>query len=224
MTPVTMVVVAGAITLMGGPWWVVVGGAAMAFAPIPALLAMALALVVDVVRRSRRRSTGVPVSRFLEAVADDMAAGSTFVGAVAAAQHPAVDERVRRLCSVGAAGSAVASALEPALGRHAPAVRAAVSISEVSGGSLGSALRIVAARAEEIETADRERRVATAHARFSALVVGLVPLAIGGLVVVVRGVPDPGGPQVIIPMVVGSSLMVAGSAIVAWLSRWSGAR
>jgi Flp pilus assembly protein TadB len=217
--PVTIVVVAGAITLMGGPFWVVIGGVALAFAPIPALVTMGLALAVDVLRRSRRARGDAPISRFIESLADDMAAGATFVGAVAGSHHRAVDERVRRLCSVGAPGSDVAAALAPGLGRHAAAVRAAVSISEVTGGSLGTTLRTVAGQAERSETAERERQVATTHARFSALVVGLVPLVVAALVVIVRGIPEPGGPLVVVPMVLGSVLMVAGSLIVVWLSR-----
>jgi hypothetical protein len=48
----------------------------------------------------------------------------------------------------------------------------------------------------------------------SAWVVGVAPLALTGLLVIIKGIPEPGGASVVIPMVIGGSLQVVGTAIV----------
>ena len=213
------VVVAGLLLVAGVPRWAVAGVIIAAIVPLAVVVVLVPVAIVVVAIRARRRVELPPVSGFVRGVADDLAGGRTFVQAVAASGDPSVDDRIRRLCSVGVDGPTVAAALGDRLGGHAEAVRAAVALSEQSGGSLARALHGVADRVGLDETADRERRVAVSQARFSAIVVGVAPLVIAGLVVVTRGVPEPGGALTIVPMVAGAVLMLGGSATVAWMSR-----
>jgi hypothetical protein len=48
----------------------------------------------------------------------------------------------------------------------------------------------------------------------SAWVVGIAPLALTGLILVTQGIPEPGGAPVVIPMVIGAGLQLAGTSIV----------
>lgn len=213
------VVVAGLLLVAGTPRWAAVGVIVAAIVPWPVVVAVAPVAVLVVALRSRRRVASVPVSVFIRAIADDLAGGRTFVQAVGASDDPSVDHRIRRLCAVGVDGATVAAALGERLGAHVDAVRAAVALSEQSGGSLARALHGVADRVGLDESAERERRVAVSQARFSAIVVGVAPLVVAVVVVLARGIPEPGGALTIVPMVAGAVLMVGGSATVAWMSR-----
>jgi Flp pilus assembly protein TadB len=72
----------------------------------------------------------------------------------------------------------------------------------------------MASVADDAQRRRREIRVATAQSRFSAVVVGVVPVLLAIVLVSVRGVPEPGGPAVVIPMILGAVSMLVGSAVV----------
>ena len=79
---------------------------------------------------------------------------------------------------------------------------------------MSAALEILADQAGEVAQLARERRVSLAQVKLSAVVVGIVPMVVSVALVAVRGVPDPGGALVVIPMIVGLSLQLVGVAIV----------
>ena len=91
---------------------------------------------------------------------------------------------------------------------------------ELPEGSMGR----IAADVDAATQAARDRRVALAQIRLSAVVVGVVPLVLAVAAVAVRGVPEPGGPIVVVPMAVGASLMLAGSVIVLVATRSTAVR
>lgn len=220
MTPITIVAIGALIVVLGGPLWILPVAGAITVAPALGWLVLAVLGSVVVIRRLRARTaSSVSVSRFLRNVAAELASGRTLVQTLTVSDDARVDPTVRRLCAVGSDGATIADALAPGLGRHARTFGAAVALSEVSGGPLASTLEMVADQASIDEASERERRVATSQARFSALVVGVVPLAIALLVVALRGVPEPGGPLIVVPMVAGGALMVAGGGVVVWMSR-----
>lgn len=213
------VALAALLLIAGAPRWAALGVVVAGIVPMPVVVAVVPVAAVVATVRSRRRAASPPVSGFIRAIADDLAGGRTFVQAVSASDDPSVDHRIRRLCSVGVDGATIAAALADRLGGHAGAVRAAVALSEQSGGSLAGALHGIADRARLDEAAARERRVAVSQARFSAIVVGVAPLVIALAVVIARGIPEPGGAPTIVPMVTGAVLMIGGSTAVAWMSR-----
>ena len=102
-------VVAGLLLVAGAPRWAVAGVIVAGIAP-PVVVVIVPVAIVAVAIRTRRRVELPPVSGFVRAVADDLAGGRTFVQAVTASGDPSVDDRVRRLCSVGVDGPTVAAA------------------------------------------------------------------------------------------------------------------
>jgi Flp pilus assembly protein TadB len=220
MMRVTVLVVAAVLLGVGAPMWAAGAVALTAISPILALPAIAGAGAAVVLRsRRERRLRHRPVSATLRSVADEMRAGRTFAQALVAVDEPVADRVVRRLVAAGADASTIARAASGSFERHRATFVAAVSMSEVAGGSLADHLQRMAEVAEIDEAAERERRVSTSQARFSALVVGGVPLIVAAVVVGVRGVPEPGGALMVIPMVVGAGLLLFGSGAVMWMSR-----
>lgn len=218
--PVTIVAVSAGLLVLGAPRWVVAAGVAIAFVPVLGLLAVAGGLAYEVAtRRSPGRLRAGDTARFLRAVADDLGTGQTLLQVVAASTDLHIDGHARRLCAIGAPGDEIAAAIAPTLGRHGPGFRSAVALSETTGGSLAEALHVLADQADLDADAVRERRVATSQARFTALVVGGVPLVVAFAIVAARGVPEPGGALVVVPMAVGAMLMLVGAGLVAWMSR-----
>lgn len=216
---VTIVAVGCLLLLVGAPWWVPASAIALALSPVAGLAVGLAALVTEVIRTRRSVRPPSPVSRIVRGFADELGTGHTLHQVVRWSPSPAVGSEARRLAFVGAPAGSIADALGSVLGRHATTFRSAVVLSEQSGGSLARALHELADEVEQDEAADGDRRVASSQARFSALVVGVVPLAIAALVVGLRGVPEPGGAVIVVPMTVGAVLMIAGSAVVGWMSR-----
>lgn len=91
-------------------------------------------------------------------------------------------------------------------------------MAESVGSSIVDACQVLAEEAEASRIHHGEARISTAQARFSALVVGVVPLATAGLLLLFRGIPEPGGAVVVLPMALGTLLMVAGTGLVVFLS------
>jgi Flp pilus assembly protein TadB len=108
----------------------------------------------------------------------------------------------------------VAEALITVLPVNGQAFRAICAFSEHTGARISAALGILADRADDASELVRERKVTLAQVKLSAVVVGLVPIAASIGLVVLRGVPEPGGPVIVVPMVAGIALQVIGTAVV----------
>ncbi len=166
-------------------------------------------------RRSRRR---VSEAAFLRSIAAAVSSGATPRQALLDSSGPFVDASVRRRCQIGRPMAEVAEALRPRLPQTGEELAVVLSLSEDVGARVSDALAQLAEHATAAEQLDRDRSVAVAQARFSSVVVGLVPMAAAVGVLLLRGVPEPGGAIVVIPMTVGWVLMAVGAAIVFALS------
>lgn len=133
-----------------------------------------------------RQSMTEDEQRFLSAVHAELRAGASLRWALAdaATGHDGQILRAsRRLALAGAPYAQIARSLRrlPGNGRG---VAAAVEVSAVSGGKAADVFLSLANRAAAQADLERQRQVLTAQARFSALVVGGLPvlwLAFGGL-------------------------------------------
>lgn len=162
--------------LLGGPLvGVVLAGAG------PALVAKAMA-AAGRRRRERLASAAPAVAR---AVADALAGGHSVSGAVAEAAGsgvpgPAAAE-LRALAGELALGARTEEAVERWRSRagHAAydAIAAAVLLQRDAGGDLAQLLRRLAEALEEQVRAEADARGLTTQARFTALIVALLPLA-----------------------------------------------
>jgi len=163
-------------------------------------------------RNAGRRRHDTPA--LLRELASAIEAGATLRTAIAEAAPSLVDERTRRLCRVGAPIGDVTASLGTHLPDVADPLRVIAEVSEASGGSVAGSIRSLAGIADDAQRRRREIRVATAQSRFSAIVVGVIPVVFAVVMLAVRGVPEPGGAAVVIPMVAGAMAMLAGSALV----------
>ena len=192
------------------PWQVMVGGI----------------VAVGVLAMWRRR-TGQSVEEHeaarLRDLAADVESGMSLRAAIAA-QHGPLGPTPARCAQSGASMRRVGAAAEDVLPMSGGAFAGLVGIGEEVGVAIGPALRSLAADVDAATQAARDRRVALAQIRLSAVVVGVVPLVLAVAAVAVRGVPEPGGPIVVVPMAVGASLMLAGSVIVLVATRSTAVR
>lgn len=208
--------------------WAVVAIALVAGAPIPIVGAIAVVGISPVIgtaslaavsliyawwRRKKRRLGQSEAGLFRE-IAGDVAAGSSLREAIRRCESDLVSPAVRRLCDCGASmvdvGAEIAGAL-PVNGRRFAAL---CSMTEQSGSSVVDAIGTFAQGAVAEEQIGQKTRASLAQARMSAWVVGVAPLALTGLVVASRGIPEPGGAPVVVPMAVGAGLELVGTAIV----------
>ncbi len=194
---------------------------AIVAAPIAIMLPWQLTLVglaaaggVAWWRDRRRRRSIDDESRILRDLAADVSAGTSLRWAIVETSDRNLGTQPRRLARTGADMMRVADAARSDLPSVAPAFVSVVGMSEQLGAEVGPALQALASQADASAALARERRVAVAQARFSAIVVGVVPMAIAASVVVLRGIPEPGGAIVVVPMAVGMALMAAGAVTV----------
>ncbi len=215
----TLIALGGAVILMGGPWHLAVILIAASVSPAAGVAALVAGAAWEWWLHRRRSGHTASASSVIRALALDMGAGRTLREALLASPDRRIDARVRRLCDVGAPLEDVGRALGDRLGMDAQSLVGAISLSDATGSALAGSLDAIADQMELEEALERDRRVATSQARFSALVVGVVPLAAALLIVLIKGVPEPGGAPIIIPMIVGATLMVIGSGVVLSMSR-----
>ena len=183
-------------------------------------LVLAVPVVAFVWWRRRRSETRSPgAASFLRSVTADVSTGRTLRQAIADSPSPIVDDRVRRICHAGAPMGEVASALAPRLEGAGAAFVGLVTATEITGGSPVVALSTMLDQVEARSSLARDQRVAVAQARISAFVVGVVPLALALALVIMRGVPEPGGAIVVGIMACGAVLMLAGAVSVFMMSR-----
>lgn len=215
----TLVALGGIVILVGGPWHLAAMLIATSVSPAVGVAAIVAGVTWEGWHHRRRSGHTASASSVIRALALDMGAGRTLREALLASPDGRIDATVRRMCDVGAPLEDVGRVLGDRLGVEAQSLVGAIALSDATGSALAQSLDAIADQMELEETLERDRRVATSQARFSALVVGVVPLAAALLVVLIRGVPEPGGAPIIIPMLVGATLMVIGSGIVLSMSR-----
>jgi len=191
----------------------VIGAGALMVVNVPLGLG-AIGIAWFIMARMKHRSRKVDEAGFLRTIATAVAAGSTLRSAIRDGDRLIVTSRTRRLCDAGVSMARIGSSLEPALDHNGATLAAVCSLSERTGGTIAPTLHVLADRAADVAALERHRGVATAQARFSALVVGLVPLAVTGGLVIMRGVPGDGSPISLASIVIGSALQVAGVAVV----------
>ena len=209
-----VVAVVAIAVVAGAPWPLVMIGGAFGVAPGPVTVGLAgFAMVVSMRKRfgSRNAAAEADLFRALEA---SVSAGSTLRGAIAQADHPAVTKAVTRLCSVGAPMGQVGAELAELLPVNGRSFSALCAMSELTGSSITRALDGFADRAEAAEENRRRRRVSLTQTRMSAWVVGAAPLALTAVVLGTRGVPDPGGAVVVVPIIVGAAMQISGMFVV----------
>ncbi len=141
-------------------------------------------------------------------------AGATLRQAVLGSTSTLVDAPVRRFCTAGAPMEEVGRLLRSRLPGSGEQFSIVATLSETTGASVGPALRVLTNEADDTEKRSREQRVSVAQAKYSALVVGIVPLVAAVGLIAIRGIPDPGGALIVVPMVVGGAMMAVGSGIV----------
>jgi Flp pilus assembly protein TadB len=211
---VIVFVLAALAVLAGVPWMVVGAGVAVALVPGPATIV--LVFLATVHARVQRRHNSAPTNEadLFRSLSGAVLAGSTLRNAISACRHPAVTPYARRLCGAGRSMVDVGSELSTALPVNGKRFAALCGMSEQTGASIAPTLASFAERAAETERRRRRQRASLTQARASAWVVGVAPLALTGLLVAMRGLPEPGGATVVIPMIVGAGLQVAGMAAV----------
>jgi Flp pilus assembly protein TadB len=205
-------VLVGAAWAVGVPPLIVGAGVLMAVNLPLGVVAIAVGAFIE--HRRRRRDVSVDEAGFLRTIATSVSAGSTLRSAVRGGDHHIVAPRTRRLCDAGASMSKVGRSLESALAYNGATFAAVCSLSEVTGATLAPTLHVLADRATDVADLNRHRRVATAQARFSALVVGLAPLGVTAGLIVVRGVPGDGSTVAIASMMLGAAMQIVGVAVV----------
>lgn len=209
-------VVVALTALVGAPATVVGATALIAVQPVIGTVAL---VAVALGRKFRtRRDTGCDEVSFLRDITAVVASGATLRAAVRDGDRSIVGESTRRLCDAGMPMSRVGESLRSSLPTNGDAFAAVMELSEQTGSSLVPTLFMLTDRARSTEAAQRRRRIATAQARFSAAVVGVAPLIVTVGLVAARGTPGDGGPMVVVPMVVGAGLQVAGVAVVVLLA------
>lgn len=181
--------------------------------PTGALVALAAPLAVSRALHARRLAYRRAVERgapaIALAIADALAGGRSLRGALLEAPATvggAAGAELRRLAAELATGQPTEAALEALRTRcSAPAIEAIVAASLVqrrSGGNLGALLRRLARSFEDHQRLADEVRVATAQARFTGVLVVVLP--VGGALLAEMARP-------------GLLAGLAGSAVTAWM-------
>lgn len=175
-----LVVLAASALLAGG--WLLAG-------PVAGLILAAVApalgsRVVALTRRRRRDRLAAAAPAVARALADGLAGGHSVRGALAAAGHggipgPAAAElrTVGAELALGDRTDAVLERWRARAGHSAyDAIAAAIMLQREAGGDLARLLRGLAAALEDQVRAEADARSLTAQARFTALIVAVLPL------------------------------------------------
>lgn len=206
-------VVAGAMIILGMNAFLAVGLVLALVWPPVAIAAFVAAVIWEVVKR-RSNVDAVSEAVFLNRVASAVSAGSSIRDAIADSPSPFVSAATRRLCNLGRPITEVAAELAPRLPATGSELVVMLRLSETAGARIVGAMHQLAEHAGDIEQRKRDQRVAVAQAKFSSIVVGVVPLVAALALVAVRGIPEPGGALILVPMVLGAVMMIAGAAAV----------
>ena len=207
--------VAGAAAV-GVPLLVVGAGALVAVHPVGGALALLAAAFIT--NHRRRGNENVDEVGFLRSIATSVSAGSTIRAAIRSGDARIVGARTKRLCDAGMSLATVGASLRDAIPANGPTFAAVCAMSEHTGSGLAPTLHVLAGRAVDVANMRRHRVVASAQARFSSGIVGIAPLVVTIGLIAFRGVPGDGGPLVVISMIVGAGLQLAGIVVVSVLT------
>ncbi len=211
-----LAVIFAAAILLRVPIVIVAGMIAISVLPVP----LALAVVVTVgagsgaIRARSRRELDGHEAVLLRQLSGRIASGATIRSTIADTSIDVIPESARRLAALGEPMDDVASAIAPVLPVNGAAFRAICSFSEHTGAAISNAISVLADRADEAAELARQRTVALAQVKFSAIVVGLVPIVASIGLLALRGVPEPGGAAIVISMLLGLLLQISGTAVV----------
>jgi Flp pilus assembly protein TadB len=208
-------IAAGAL-LLRIPVVVVAGMVAVSLLPVPLAMTavIGLAAVGAMLRARRLADAENSEGAVLRQLSGLVAAGATIRSSIADGSSSGIPDRARRLAVLGQPMTEVGSAIAEVLPVNGAAFRAICSFSEHTGAAISTALSVLADRADDAAELVRQRKVALAQVKLSAVVVGLIPIAASAGLVALRGVPEPGGVAIIGPMLVGVALQVVGTAVV----------
>ncbi|MDK1011547.1 MAG: hypothetical protein QGM48_10865 [Actinomycetota bacterium] len=179
-----------------------------------ALLVLAAAGVSVALRLRRPKKTNKNEGGLLRHIAGRVSAGATVRTAIAESAYEAVPEQARRHALLGRPMADVGEELSEALPTNGAAFLGICAFSEHTGAAIVAALHVLADQADDAIELARQRRVALAQTKLSAVVVGVVPIVASVGLVALRGVPEPGGALIIIPMAIGIALQLVGTAVV----------
>ncbi|HEX8051974.1 MAG TPA: type II secretion system F family protein [Thermoleophilaceae bacterium] len=201
-----LLVTAGAVAFAIGRF--VAGPAIGVAAAVAGPVAIARALRAG--RERYRAAAGAGAAALAAALADALAGGHSVRGAIALAA-PAIEgpagAELRRVASELELGARTDDALEALRARvrsHGiDAIVAALLLQRASGGDLARLLRDCARSLDEEARVEADARAATAQARFTGVIVVLLPL--GGALLAELGSP-------------GFAARMAGSFLTAWLA------
>jgi Flp pilus assembly protein TadB len=191
----------------------IVGAGALLAVNVPLGLA-GLGIAVFVVHRRSRQRQRIDEAGFLRMIATTVSAGSTLRWAIRGGDRRIVTPRTRRLCDAGVSMAKVGRDIQPSLEHNGSTFAAVCSLSESTGSMLAPTLHVLADRAADVADLNRHRGVATAQARFSAVIVGMAPLAVTVGLIVMRGVPGDGSPVAVAAIALGTAMQLAGVVAV----------
>ncbi len=212
-----LLIVLGGIALLGRvPAPIVVGVVALSYLSLPFMVGLvgAGACMSVVMRWRNRRQSDGHEGDLLRQLSGRVAAGTTIRSAIADATIEGIPPGAVRLAVLGQPMTDVGEAMAPSLQTNGAAFRGICSFSEHTGAAISSALAVLAEHADDATERARQRRVSLAQVKLSAVVVGVVPIVVSLALIVARGVPDPGGAVIVLPMVAGVGLQLLGTAIV----------
>lgn len=213
-----MWVVAAGLAVARKPWLFVGAAALVAINPVVGVLALAGASIA-IKARNERPQDSLAEATWLRRLAGEVRAGATLRNAIASSLPDSAHGHVATMCAAGVPIREVGLELADSLPISGQRFAALCSMSEMTGAPVDSALVSCAEAADDSDRRVRRQRTATTQVRLSAWVVGLGPLLLTGVVVALRGVPEPGGALVVVPMVLGVVLEVVGLMIVFRISR-----
>ncbi|MGI9586061.1 MAG: type II secretion system F family protein [Acidimicrobiia bacterium] len=212
---VVVAAVLGLLLLAGVPFGYVAAGAVFVISPPVGLVVAAGAAVWEVTRVRRQKSTTPSdEAALLRELAASVQAGETLRQAVVGSLSPLVGPSTRRLCRSGVPMSEIGREFLPKLPMAGVEFAVVAELSETTGAAAGRALTVLADESDNAAQHAREQRVSVAQSKYSAVVVGIVPLAAAVALVMTRGVPEPGGTLIIAPMIVGAAMMAIGSGVI----------
>jgi tight adherence protein B len=150
--------------------------------------------------------------RFSRGVADELRGGSSLRQALAVAAEEINEGGLARACRSGRPYDELASGVEACLSIIGPAAGAAIRIAGDSGGRVADAFEAIALLADDEQELRNERRVASAQARASALIIAALPALLLALLVGTGRVDVllSGGPLAVGLMTVGFVLITVG--------------
>lgn len=200
--------------LVGVPFPALVAVGVIAVASIHGSVALVVAAAVYGWHRRRTKGSGSSEVALLRSLAGVVSGGGTLRQAVATSSSPLVTSDARRLCATGASMADIGEAMASMMTTNGRQFAAMCAMSEHTGSSVAEPLEAFADRARAAEMRDQRKRASLAQIRFSAWVVGVAPLGLTALLVAAQGIPEPGGPLVVIPMVIGALLQITGTLLV----------